>query len=752
MTASSSQQQLASLYENPYFDVNLLDHALDKPNIELTIPLPKTDGNYINLPNNVPPGTDFSILLHFIEFFSGYNFKETYSTGEYYYAMNKFSPQFKADLDKYIQSKLENDEYLDRLIYDLLDKELNLNLIKSKDLPERFKQVKEFMIKYYQQENEKNFPIFSKSKRFLRICYVTVIKALKSMFPDGIWCNNREVSQLYQQYLKDPMSIVFLPCHKSHVDYIIMHILSIRFQLSTPTVIAGENLNVAVFGTILKKLGAIFIKRSFNNELYTEKNLENLLEFFVLNNVNIEVFIEGTRSRDGKLLLPKYGILKMLEQIYNNTKKDMILQPLSISYERIYETDGYLKELIGKDKKQESFAGIIKNGVVNLFGSLEPPFDINKIITKKLPYDNMNLRLSGKIFIKFGKNLKMSTYPNNLKRIGFTVLHEINNINNLSIISIVGTVLQIIIYLNPDKKILPMKEMTGCWRKIVGIIRKEIDPNNASNVYLFNYLEAINDEQLDYMIKYQIIKFFKFIKVDTKTDNILINNSIELLYYKNLIIHLLINRSIVCFSLFKANFKDYDELEKVTYSIKTLLKNEFLFDYNQNPRDQLDFLVKDLIKDDIIDENLNIKNKFYVTVLSSLVHPFIKSYNVCVGSIIGIMDSHKSITEEKLINDQLEGFPDTKQLLKIIQKNNQVEFEATNKQYLLSCLYYLNHLQLIKIFKNKSKTKAFVIIQNSRNLEILNRFLNHLFEGDAAFLEINYVVDIIDRKLRTVKI
>lgn len=748
---STSEQQLASLFQNPYFDVNILDHALENPNIQLTIPLPKTDGNYTNLPNNVPPGSDFSILLHFIEFFSGYNFKEVYSTGEYYYSMNKFNPQFKKDLDKFIQGKLEHDEYLDKLIYDLLDKELNLNLIKSKDLPVRFKEVKQFMIHYYQQENDKNFPIFAESKRFVRICYYTVIKLLNSMFPDGIWCNNLEVSRLYQQYLEDPMSIVFLPCHKSHVDYIIMHILSIRFQLSIPTVIAGDNLNVAIFGKILKKLGAIYIKRSFNNELYTERNLENLMEFFVLNNVNLEVFIEGTRSRDGKLLLPKYGILKMLEQIHERTNKDMILQPLSISYERIYETDGYLKELIGKDKKQESFTGIIKNGVVNLFGNLAPPFDINKIITKKLPYDNMDLKLSGKIFVKFGDNFKMSTYPNNLKKVGFTLLHEINSINNLSIISIVGTVLQLMIYLHPDRKVFPVKDMTRCWKKITRIIRQEINENNTSNVNLFNYLESINDEQLEYMIKYQIIKFFKYIKVDTKTNEILINNSIELLYYKNLIIHLLINRSIVCFSLLKSNFKNYDELRKVTYSIKSLLKNEFLFDYNQNPRDKFEFLVEDLINGGLIDENLQVKDKFNVSLLASLVYPFLKSYNVCVGSIIGVMDSHKSITEEKLINDQLQGFPDTKQLLKIIQQNNQVEFEATNKQYLLSCLYYLNHLNLIKIFKNKSKTKAFVIIQNGRNLMIVNRFLNHLFEGDDAFEDINYVVDIMDKKQRVVK-
>ena len=86
--------------------------------------------------------------------------------------------------------------------------------------------------------------------------------------------------------------------------------------MATPSVIAGENLNVAVIGGLLKNLGAIFIPRSFNNEAYTERNLNNVIEFILVNKIPFEVFIEGTRSRDGKLLLPKYGILKSLCSIY----------------------------------------------------------------------------------------------------------------------------------------------------------------------------------------------------------------------------------------------------------------------------------------------------------------------------------------------------------------------------------------------------------------------------------------------------
>ncbi|KAM9888097.1 hypothetical protein OXX79_013148, partial [Metschnikowia pulcherrima] len=202
-----------------------------------------------------------------------------------------------------------SDKKLDEIVFGLVDSELSLNLIKPKDFPERYNEVKSFMVRFYKEENAKNLPKFG-STRFIRLCYLTVINVLAKMFPDGIWTNRKQFSNLYQQYLDDPMSIILLPNHQSHIDYVILHLIMIRFQMSIPTVIAGDNLNVAIFGSILKGLGAIFIKRSFNNEAYTERNIANYIEFILLNKIHFEVFIEGTRSRDGKVLLPKFGVLK----------------------------------------------------------------------------------------------------------------------------------------------------------------------------------------------------------------------------------------------------------------------------------------------------------------------------------------------------------------------------------------------------------------------------------------------------------
>ncbi|CAH6718889.1 hypothetical protein CLIB1444_01S16754 [[Candida] jaroonii] len=726
-------------FKNSFFDVNILDDALSSPNIELTVPLP-FDEPHFDFKDNEPEIRNWKILLNFIEFVTGIKVNDIYSNNEYYFNVNKMNPNFNKRLDKFLDGKLQNDEKLDQIIHDLINKEFNMNLISSKDLPVRFKQVKEFMINYYKQQNGKNYPTFQ-STNFVRICYVTVMKLLQKMFPDGIYCNKQQFTDLYQQYLDDPMSIVYLPCHKSHVDYIIMHILTVRFQLATPTVIAGENLNVAIFGTILKKLGAIFIKRSFNNEIYTERNLQHLLEYLIENKIDLELFIEGTRSRDGKLLLPKYGILKMFQNIYTDTGNDCLIQPVSISYERIYEADGYLKELIGKDKKQESFVSIINNGVKNLFGR-EEEFSIDRIIKKNKPYDNMNRDLKGKIYIQLGETFKLSSVKN-LKQLSFKTLHTINQLNYLMEISIIGAVLQWYLYKH-DVKTIDIEGLKPWWDFVLTMLEYEV--KNDVNASMIKYLESLDMEGYKYLLKYQIIKFFKYIKVEG--DTIVIDKSLELLYYKNLTIHLLITKSI--FGLIINTTPSRHWLKSFNL-LKNLLKSEFLFDHNENPNDEYENIIEKFKADGKLSNDLEVLDAQYFQDLALIVTPFIKSYMICVENVQSIMSqyysTHKPISQELLLTNNLMDFPNTKTLLKLIQTSNpDADFESINKQYLLSELYYLNYLGLIKIFKNNAKTIAYVKIEREEDLKVLGDFLKNFFVRTEV--SVPYAAKLINREIK----
>lgn len=768
------------------FDINILDNVYVSPQIELTFPLPTDQDTYVKLDGNGKLNTSFRLLQNFLSFMVGFDTDKIYENNEYKYSINKYSKEFHQKFEKYMDDKLtRTDDKLNELVYDLVNQELRLKLIKPQEFDQRFTKVKQFMINYYKENNKKNLPTFH-SETGIRIAYITVTNLFLKMYPDGIWVNRNDFESLYQQYLKNPMSILFLPNHQSHVDYIIMHVICVRFQMSVPTVIAGENLNVAVFGTLLKNLGAIFIPRSFNNELYTEQNLNNVIEFFLINNVGMEVFIEGTRSRDGKLLLPKYGILKSFVGTYfnqrekeNNPDFDLLFQPVSITYERIYEADAFIDEMIGKDKIKESFFGILKSGIDTLRGERETEYTLDKEGFN----DNSERDLAGRLYIKLGNRFKLSEFIENdnkdneedvnLKKLGFKILHEINNTKFIPNVAVVGTALQIYYYFNfhvgnnqqKDPKYIKIDDFIPTLKLVITILQREIqqDPINSSE---FSKLLNYNNQELKKLTIDSIKPFFRYIAINEDTSTIRISNSIELLYYKNLTIHLIIERCLVCAILLLLN-KDgkatYNNINKIYYILTGPLKVEFLFDYNYDPRSQESFVLQDLVDLGVIlrDENgtYHIEDLDYAVKLSNLITPFLQSYINLIKNLTEYEPPKKIERKvdpktKKLMpmeEDELK-YVTTKTLLKYTIKNSQDQsIESFNKQYLLSDLYYLNHLQLVKIFKNKAKTKAFVKILDNKDLNILRDFLQQVVDKNLVLendTKLSYLSDIINKNAR----
>ena len=224
---------------NSDFDVNILQDLFTEPNVPLKFPLPTDKETYIDIEGNGKEASkSFNILYLALRLITGPSrFDKIYSIQEYRYFTNKHSDEFKKKFNDYMNNKLERDDTkLDEIVYDLINQELNLKLITADQFKERFQKVKDYMVKFYKQQNKKNLPTFP-SHEFLRSAYVTVLFLMKKLFPKGIWVSNDDISRLYQQYLKDPMSIIFLPSHQSHLDYIIIHVICIRFQMGTPVVI-----------------------------------------------------------------------------------------------------------------------------------------------------------------------------------------------------------------------------------------------------------------------------------------------------------------------------------------------------------------------------------------------------------------------------------------------------------------------------------------------------------------------------------
>lgn len=164
--------------------------------------------------------------------------------------------------------------------------------------------------------------------------------------------------------------VIYVPCHRSHIDYLLLSWQLYQSGLVPPHIAAGINLNLPVVGAVLRRGGAFFLRRSFKgNALYSAVFTEYVSQLFA-RGVALEYFIEGGRSRTGRLLSPRGGMLSMTLRSYlRDTRRPVMFQPVYIGYEKLMEGNSYIGELSGKPKEKESLFGLLRG-----FGVLRKRF------------------------------------------------------------------------------------------------------------------------------------------------------------------------------------------------------------------------------------------------------------------------------------------------------------------------------------------------------------------------------------------
>ena len=190
---------------------------------------------------------------------------------------------------------------------------------------------------------------------------------------DGVEVHNfSTVRELAKDY-----EIIYTPCHRSHIDYLLLSYVIYKRGMMVPYIAAGDNLNMPFVGQLLRGGGAFFIRRTFRgNGLYTTVFKEYL--FSILSrNTPLEYFIEGGRSRTGRLLPPKTGMLAMtIHSHLRGRAKPIAFVPTYIGYERLMEGSTYVGEMQGKPKESESLIGILKTmrKIERIFGKVHVNF------------------------------------------------------------------------------------------------------------------------------------------------------------------------------------------------------------------------------------------------------------------------------------------------------------------------------------------------------------------------------------------
>ena len=388
--------------------------------------------------------------------------------------------------------------------------------------------------------------------------------------------------------------IIYMPCHRSHMDYLLLTYSIYHLGLVPPHIAAGINLNFFPAGGVFRRSGAFFIRRSFaGNKLYSSVFKEYLSQLFI-KGYSVKFYTEGGRSRTGRLLPPKTGMLAMtLQAMLRGIDRPISIVPVYIGYEHVMEINTYLKELAGNDKKGESVLGIFK-AIKNLknygrgYLNFGDPISINQYLNEQQP------------------DWRESIHPTDVQKpqwLGPQVANLADkvmvNINSAAALNAVN-LLAMILLVN-DKhalskpKLIAQLEFYLHLQRSASYSDKVTTPNESAEQLLehalkLNKFDVISDE------------FGEIIAINDK-EKTLFN------YYRNNVLHLFAVPSLLALHLFKAHKTTMADCQALIARFYPLFAKEwFLHELDENyiTRVLASFVDQDLIE--IEGDNIKITN------------------------------------------------------------------------------------------------------------------------------------------------
>ena len=252
-------------------------------------------------------------------------------------------------------------------------------------------------------------------------------------------------------------TLVLLPSHKSHIDYLILSYIFNAENLPLPMITAGDNLNFFPAGGILRRGGGFFIRRSFRGDRLYGAVVDAYVRRLIRDGYPIELFLEGGRSRTGKLLPPKFGMLSMIVDAALAEQQPCWFVPVSIGYERLIESESYSRELQGAEKAKEDAKGLLKSGNVlrHRYGRISmqvgPLLRLHDIAPEVAQDSNLNPAKRRGLITKLGNR----------------VMDEINRVT-----AITPGALCALVLLSHDQRGLSYRELVSRSDRLLGVARE----------------------------------------------------------------------------------------------------------------------------------------------------------------------------------------------------------------------------------------------------------------------------------------
>lgn len=370
---------------------------------------------------------------------------------------------------------------------------------------------------------------------------------------EGIDVDEENLAVVREWARKGPF--IYIPSHKSHIDYLILNYVLYEYHMHIPRIAAGKNLAFWPMGHIFRKSGAFFIRRSFKGARLYAKVFTRYIKALLEEGHPLEFYIEGGRSRSGKLILPKIGFLSILLQAYRDGYcDDLVFVPASISYDRIMEEKSYLKELGGDVKKNESLLQILK---------------ARRLLKKRY----------GKIYIQFGKPFSLKVYlQENGDLAGGThnqlAFHLIKSINKVTLVTPLALIASAI--LTKHRRGFHINELTAT----AHILLKFLKTYQIPTATTLNQFESTVGETLSLLLNRKVVNLLEDVDGTETFYYVDEDKKRQLEYYKNSIIHFFISHAFVAVSLLKGTeeIRSGEAIQEDYGFLKNVFKGEFVYE------------------------------------------------------------------------------------------------------------------------------------------------------------------------------
>lgn len=474
------------------------------------------------------------------------------------------------------------------------------------------------------------------------IIYVSIFaRAVNYVFGkiyDGITYDPEAITMLREAAQRGPL--VLTPCHKSHMDYLILSLILYQNNMFPPHIAAGVNLSFFPLGVLFRHSGAFFLRRSLRGLKLYPVVFKQYIKDLVSEGYPIEFFIEGGRSRTGKLVMPKLGFLSyLIEAIDEGYNKDLIFVPIAVNYDRILEEKSYAQELKGREKQAESVSSMMESGKLlgrkygRVYVKFNTPFSLNEI--KALGHDKKELAtvIADTIIQRINEVTVVTPFALTTAAI---LLSSVKGFSRAALVQRLTALHRFLLHAR-----VPLSDTLHDGANIEGIVDQVIASYRKDRI--------LEDLRVEGSKTKEVVKDFHVLRE---------NNRGRIVIYKNSIIHFLLPvafASIAILSAEKKNARDFAAVRAEFDYLTDLLSLEFLFpqwDFAGGPvpAEVRDFMQRESLasfEGGVI--SISEEKKEDIGYFAKLMQDYLESYYIVIRT--ALEQRGRRLTRKDLIGD-----------------------------------------------------------------------------------------------------